>query len=93
MKSLIGKLNTYCGGSRYDKLVTLHKGRIHPTITEDDDEKQVLSIVIERKGYFVGTSNKDANKGKYLHWEKIVQILEADTSWIKTAKTSKKFGI
>lgn len=57
------------------------------------EEKELLSIIIQRKGWYVGTKGTHTDRGKYMPIEAIIKILDENPDWIKTAKTAQKFGL
>lgn len=59
----------------------------------DDDDRKIILIIIERKGFFRSLTSKDSGRGKYLVGASILKVLKENPDWIKTKVISNKYGI
>jgi hypothetical protein len=68
--------------------------RRYPTnIHLDKEDRELLFIIINKKGYFIGTKPEHRDRGKYMPIPKILDILEENPDWIRIKKVSNKFGL
>ena len=65
-----------------------------PGIVElDEEQKEIISLIIQRKGFFIGTKPEHQNRGKYLPIETISSILSEFPDWIRIKKLSNRYGL
>jgi hypothetical protein len=91
--TLISRLKTY---EAHAALITVLDGEVrrYPgNIFLDKEEKELIFIIISKKGYFVGAKAAHRDRGKYMTIPKIIEILEENPDWIRIKKVSNKFGL
>jgi len=91
--SLTSRLQHY---EKHAALITVRDGelRIHPSnLSLFTEEKELIFIIVSKKGYFIGTKPEHRDRGKYMPIPKIIEVLEENPDWIRIKKVSNKFGL
>lgn len=94
--SLLGRLKSQQKKDNYSKLITISDGEVsrYPgNLILDKEEKELIHIVIDKKGYFVGTKPEHRDRGKYMTIIRLIEIMEENPDWIRIKKVSNKFGL
>ena len=91
--SLIDRLKNHDG---YSTIITILNDEVvhYPSnIGLDAEDKSLIHIVVDKKGYFRGTKADHKDRGKYMTISKLCGILEENPDWIRIKKVSNKFGL
>jgi hypothetical protein len=91
--TLISRLKTY---EAHAALITVRDGELrnYPSnLSLFTEEKELLCIIVSKKGYFIGTKPEHRDRGKYMPIPKIIEVLEENPDWIRIKKVSNKFGL
>lgn len=91
--SLISRLKNH---DKHSALITIDKGELRRWpggIHLESEEKDLIHLIVEKKGYFIGTKPYHLDRGKYLSISTICDILEENPDWIRIKKISNKFGL